>query len=164
MVPQAPAGIDWRAARTGILIAGLLMGVATMFPLGFLLIIPGGALAVSRYQQKRGSYGKVPPSDGAKIGAVAGLVGYVVFAILAGIMFMAYPATVREPINLAIERAQTQNSDPTVQQIYQSFATPQGMALLLTIIMVIFFVTFLVFSSAGGAISAAISRRRDHRP
>jgi hypothetical protein len=134
-----------------------------MLPLGFVLIIGGGALAVSLYRRKRGPYIEVAPRDGAKIGALTGLGAYVVFAIIQGLAFLAKPETVRNLISQAIQHAQAQNPDPKLQEIYSKFASPEGMALMMTLIMAMFFIVFIGLSSVGGAIGAAVSRRSSRR-
>jgi hypothetical protein len=155
------SGIDWHTARSGVLIAGLLMGIVSLLPFGFLLIIGGGALAVSRYQRRRG-FG-VTKGDGAKIGALSGVIGYVVFAIIAGIQYIVHPAEIRQAFTQAIQKAQVQNPNAAAQEIYQKFMTPEGMAILIALSMAVFFVGFIAFSALGGMLTAAISRRDQSR-
>ena len=158
-----PSGVDWGAARNGVLVAGLLMGVVSALTglLGFILVIGGGAAAVSRYQRKRGI--GTSTGDGAKIGALSGILGYIVFAVIAGVEYVAKPAMIRDALVQAIQHAQTQNPNPATQELYQKFMTPEGLAVLIVVSMAIFFVGFIALSSIGGMLTAAVSRREQPR-
>lgn len=158
-----PGAIDWHAARSAILIAGLVTGFLSHLPLGILWVFGGGALAVNLYNRKQSYLRKAGASQGAKLGAITGMLSYAVFAVLAGIQFYADPSKVRETFAAQIQKAAATATDARVREMYQQFLTPEGLALFLTLIMAILFVFFLGLSSVGGAVGAAFFRRRGSR-
>lgn len=159
IAPQS--GVDWHIARSGVLIAGLLMGIVSSLPFGFLLILGGGALAVSRYQRRRGI--GTSTGDGAKIGALSGVIGYVIFAIIASIRYIQNTTAVRDQLVKALQEAGAKNPDPATREVIQKLSTPEGLALMLVFFMIVVFLLFLALSAFGGMLTAAISRRSQSR-
>ena len=60
-----------------------------------------------------------------------------------------------------VQQAASQNTDPRAEEIIERFLSPQGLAILLTIVLVMSFVGFLIFSSLGGALGAYLLKRRE---
>lgn len=137
------------------------MGIVSSLPFGFLLILGGGALAVSRYQRRRGI--GTSTGDGAKIGALSGVIGYVIFAIVASIQYILQPALVRDELVKAIQDAQARNPNPATQDMVQKLSTPEGLGIVLVLGMIVLFIGFIALSAFGGMITAAISRRSQSR-
>ena len=96
---------------------------------------------------------------GAKLGAATGLIGYIVFSILAAIDFTRPNSALRQTLAEALKQAMARNTDPAVQDMYQKFAGPEGMAIMAVALMIVLFVFFLGLGAAGGALSASLTRR-----
>ena len=102
------------------------------------------------------------PAEGAKLGALASIVGYIPFAIGSVARFVTDTSLHQEMVRKLHEM---KAPDPSAQQMYQQIAdklsSPEGMALLMTFAMAIFFFMFLALGAAGGAIGATLMHR-DH--
>lgn len=153
----APAGIDWSQAVPAAALAGLMLAIAFVIPFfGFLLwLIAGGTIGVAMYR-RRVPQATLTPGLGARIGAVAGLFGFVVFAVLFAMELLVTRGSghFRQMLQQVIEQAAARNADPRAQQAIQQLLTPAGLALLVTIVLVLFLAAFLALSSVGGAVGA----------
>ncbi len=152
-------GIDWANALPAAGWAGALLAVAWLIPyLGyFLWILGAGAVAVALYK-RRVPGAVVTPADGARIGAITGLFGFAGFAGLMAITLLLLRGSTkfREMLQQSMQQAAARNPDPKAQEIMAWMTSPAGLALMVTIVMVIFLIGFIALSSAGGAIGAKI--------
>jgi len=62
-----------------------------------------------------------------------------------------------------IEQAASRNADPRAQQAIQQMMTPAGLALLITVLLVLFLAAFLALSSLGGAVGVWLLGRKPDR-
>jgi hypothetical protein len=60
-----------------------------------------------------------------------------------------------------MQQAAARNPDPQAQQVMEFFKTPQGIVVLLTICLIGVLLAFVIFSGLGGAIGAALLRRKE---
>ena len=161
--PAVPLGIDWSQAVPAAALAGFFLAIAWAIPfLGFLLwLIVGGVLGITIYR-RRVPQAMLTPGLGARIGAVTGLFGFVVFAVLFGsdLLLTRSSGHFRQMLQQMIEQAASRNADPRAQQAIQQMMTPAGLALLVTIVLVLFFAAFLALSSVGGALGAWLLGKR----
>jgi hypothetical protein len=95
---------------------------------------------------------------------MSGLIGFVMF-----LLFTAISATVlgrgsqmRQALQQAVEQSASRTTDPQAQPMLDFLRTPQGLALVMIAGIAVAFVAFLIFTSLGGAIGAALIRRRPH--
>lgn len=164
--------IRWPLARSRASIAGIIMVLVMMYrPLGdlFFIWMPlGGALAVFLYAgRQRASY--ISLAAGARIGAFAGFVAFTVSAaLLAGSLAIEHFVMHRSAEVVAMFRGQIEqvisaNPDPQVRQIAQGLLTPDGMALLVVLGMVLLFVMFVVLCGLGGMVAAMILSKQSGR-
>ena len=161
--PAAPAGIDWSQAVPAAALAGFFLAIAWVIPLvGFLLwLIVGGVLGITMYR-RRVPQATLTPGLGARIGAVTGLFGFGVFAVLFSLEMLASRGSgrFRQMLQQIVEQAASRNTDPRAQQAIQQMMTPAGLALLVTIVLVLFLAAFLALSSIGGALGAWLLGKR----
>ena len=167
-VATAARAFDFRSALRTTLVAGLVIGIGTILPLGsvawiVLVIGTGGALAVALYKRRYPEALGMRPGEGAKLGAMAAVSGYVLFAIFAVMTFVLNGSELRQEM---VQRLHEMKApDPSAQQVYQQIAeklsSPEGMALIMTFAMAVFFFMFLALGAAGGAIGATLMHR-DH--
>ena len=98
--------------------AGLLSGVCFFLPLNLIWIVLGGVLAVYLYNRRRPPYMQISAGTGAKLGAVTGVIGYALFAIIAVLGF----TFASERIWAELEKQMHAQAGPTpeasVQQLF----------------------------------------------
>jgi hypothetical protein len=162
--PLSPTAIDWSAGGPSVLIAGILSGAFCLLPMHMLWLLPGGALAVWLYNSRRPPYMQVATGTGAKLGAVTGVLGYLVVAIPVILGFVFAGDKVWSELTTAMKQQAGANPEANVQQVFELMKTAEGKAVIAVVMMSILFVMFLVLATAGGAIGAALVRRnQQHR-
>jgi hypothetical protein len=163
VVAGRPATIDWSQAFPSALWAGVVLAAAWIVPyIGyFLWIIAAGILAVGLYRRRMPD-ASLTPSNGARLGAVCGLFGFAGFAGLMaiGLLMMRGSSKFRELLQQTMQQAAANNPDPRAQEMLSQLMTPAGMAVMVTIVLVVFLIGFVLLGSAGGAIGAWIFQAR----
>ena len=162
--PGAP--LEWSQAIPGAALAGALLGLCLLIPVAafFVWMIAAGALAVVLYL-RRVPHRALTAGMGARLGALSGLFGFGIFAFLSSLeLLLAHDnAKVRELLQQVLQQSVARNSDPAVQASLQRLMTPEGLALLFTLGMILFLAAFVLFSSIGGALGAYLFRSRNPR-
>ena len=134
-----------------------------MLPLGFILGSPlGGFLSVLLYRRR--SWSADPSrSAGFRLGALSGLFGFVVFAVLASmqVVLLHKGNEVREAMIEAVRRQQARNPDPQARQMLDYLLTPHGFMIMMIIGLVVIGLLFVLLSGIGGSISATLLRRKE---
>lgn len=129
-----------------------------------LCMFASGGLAVTLYR-RRIAYRTVTPGMGAKLGLLSGGMGFGLLALLS--TFRLFAASERMQLRAAfhdkMQEAVSSAADPDVRQALEQFrsyiATDRGLILLVLFFLAIAAVFFLIFSSLGGALAAAIFGR-----
>jgi hypothetical protein len=159
--------LNWKKAFPASLKAGAGMGLATLllaalFPVW---MVAGGWLAVVLYRRR--SFGReLAAAAGAKLGAVAGLLGFAFFALVSSstiaikVFVLHQGAELRNMLMAALEQAASRNPDPRVQPMMEWVRTPEGLAFVIISCMVLLFVAFLVLGTLGGLVGASLNRKR----
>jgi hypothetical protein len=105
-----------------------------------------------------------------KIGALAGVFGFVINAVVTTLSFVFVRSNTdfRRALQEQMEKQMAGNSDPKAQEIMQRMVdwmgTPQGAATLIVLVLVVLAVVFVLFTAAGGALGASMfGRRREFR-
>jgi hypothetical protein len=157
--------IEWSQALPATALAGLIAAVLMMTPLaGFGLgMLIGGSLSVVFYR-RRIPVVHVTPGMGARLGMVTGILGGGIFAALLSIGTMLFHAWdgVRAKLIEVVEQTAARNPDPQAQQAMEFFKSPEGIVLLLTTALIGTLIAFVIFSGLGGALGAALLRRKEH--
>jgi hypothetical protein len=161
--PQLPIGLQWSRALVPTIMAGLISSFLMLFPLGAfgLGMILAGVLSVVFYRW-RNAGADLTPGMGARLGAVSGVIGFVMF-----LFYTAISATVlgggpqlRQALTQAIEQSASRATDPQAQRVMEFFRTPQGLATVMIAGIAFAFIAFLLLSTLGGALGAALLRRK----
>jgi hypothetical protein len=127
-------------------------------PLLILLALPlGGWFAVFLYS-RRAEHLPLNAGLGARIGAVTGLTAFGLYALVTAIVLVFQRAQFLGAIKKAMADAVAQNPNPQTQQIVDKLMSPEGIAVLVTITVVIMFFVFLVLCSIGGAIGGSMAK------
>jgi hypothetical protein len=162
--PQPENKLIWRPAIGSALVAGLLASVGCsipIIPLAMLCMFASGGLAVTLYRRRVGR-GRVTPWMGARLGLLAGGLGFGLLALLSALrLFAASERTqLRAAFRDKMQEAMATAADPEVHQAMEQFrsyvATDNGLILVVLICLGIAAVFFLIFSALGGALGAAL--------
>ena len=160
-------------AWKGALLAGVGAAILTAVPfvsIGCCLWMLGaGVFSVSMYR-KRVPGALITPGMGMKLGALAGVFGFMVNAVLTMLSFVLFrsSADFRRAMQEQMEKQMASNPDPKAQAMVQHFmdwmSTPQGAATFVVLVLLVLGVVFILITAAGGALGASMSgRRREFR-
>ena len=166
--PQASA-IQWDLAWKGALLGGVGAAVLTAIPIVSigccLWMLGAGVLAVVMYRKQVPGV-VITPGMGMKIGALAGVCGFMLNAVLTMASFALFRSNsdFRGAMQEQMQKQMANNPDPKAQQIVQHFmdwmSSPQGMATFVVLILLVMGVVFIVITAAGGALGASMSGSR----
>jgi hypothetical protein len=125
-------------------------------------MLAAGALSVVLYR-RRNPAANLTPGVGARLGAVSGALGFGIFAILTSIEMVVFRSggQLRAALIEAVQQSAARSSDPQAQQLLEYLKTPQGLALVMVLGLIVMFLAFLALSGLGGALCAALLRRKD---
>ena len=156
--------LQWHYALPAAALAGLIAAVMMLIPVGAfgLGMLASGALAVMFYR-RRNPVANVTPGIGARLGALSGALGFGIFAIFTATEMLIFRSggQLRDALLQAIQQSAARSSDPQAQQMLEYLKTPQGLALMMGLGLIVMGLAFLIFSSLGGALAAALLRRKD---
>jgi hypothetical protein len=161
--------VDWSHGLRSALIAALLSAalgfIGTMVAGPFIGLLAwtllSGTLAVAIYR-RRARLSTVPSGVGIKLGALSGLIGFLVVTLLSSAQLLVNgSAQFRALLQENLRRAAA-NADPSVQPWVDYFLSSRGMAVMMIGSLVFTCVLFLALSSIGGALGTRISSDRHH--
>jgi ABC-type antimicrobial peptide transport system permease subunit len=128
-------------------------------------MLAGGWLAVLLYR-RRSPLLLMSSTIGGKVGALAGLLGFLFFGVLTS-SFLTIETVVlhrgdelRAMLRSLLQQSVANNQDARSQMLLQWMQTPEGLTLLVAASMFLFLIAFLLLSTAGGIFAASSSRRR----
>lgn len=164
--PSLLTRIEWTQAFPATALAGLIAAVLMITPfsgLGLGMLI-GGSLSVVFYR-RRVPTAHITAGMGARLGMLTGVLGSGILAVLLAIHTMLSHNwdSIREQLIAGVEQAAARNPGPQSQQAVEFLKSPPGVVLLLTVGLIVTVVAFVIFSGLGGALSAALFRRREQR-
>ena len=159
-----PGAIQWSQALPSAALAGLIAALLMFVPLGAfgLGMIASGVLAVLFYR-RRGLAITLTPAAGAKLGALSGMFGFAIFGFFTALEVLVFhnSGQLRAALLEAVQQSAARTSDPQAQQVLDYLKSPPGLALVMAMGLAVMLVLFLLLSSAGGALTAALLRRRE---
>ncbi len=162
-VPALSTGIVWpralRACAVAALISALVMAFGLMVPL--LAGLGAGFLAVSLYHRRNLAWG-VNARSGAQLGAVSGFLFFGISAVLEtfAVALFHTGGQVRQKMLEALQQAASRSTDPQVQAAFDRLKTPEGMAAMLVLGLVVLFLVSIAAGSLAGALTGAVLGRR----
>ncbi|MFZ0803414.1 MAG: hypothetical protein WBQ09_12335 [Terriglobales bacterium] len=162
----SPGGtaIQWSEALPSAGLAGLIAAFLMFIPLGAfgLGMIAAGVLSVVFYRRRKPA-SSLTPAMGARLGAVSGALGFGIFAVFSAVGTLVFHSggQLRAALLEAVEQSAARSSDPQAQQVIEYLKTPPGLALMMGLGLGFVLVAFLILSSLGGAVGAAMMRRKD---
>jgi sterol desaturase/sphingolipid hydroxylase (fatty acid hydroxylase superfamily) len=128
-------------------------------------MLAGGWLAVLLYR-RRSPLLLMSSTIGGKVGALAGLLGFLFFGVLTSsfltieTVFLHRGDELRAMLRSLLQQSVANNQDARSQMLLQWMQTPEGLTLLVAASMFLFLIAFLLLSTAGGIFAASSSRRR----
>jgi len=125
-------------------------------------MLAAGFLAVVFYR-RRVPNASLRPGKGARLGVVSGALGFGMFAVVTSIQMVIFHSgdQLRAQLLDALQQSASRTSDPQAQQMLDYFRTPPGLVLMMIVGLIFMFIAFVLFSALGGALGAALLRRRD---
>lgn len=162
--PTLSTGIEWpralRACAIAALISSLVMALGLMVPL--LAVLGAGFLAVTLYHRWNPVW-SVSARSGAQLGAVCGLLFFGMSAIFESLAVSLFHTggQVRQKVLEALQQAASRTTDPQVQAAFERLKTPEGLAAMLILGVVVLFVVSIAAGSVAGALTGAALGRRN---
>jgi len=144
--------------------AGAVAAVLSAVPISgsFIFALPlAGFLCVLLYRRYH-TAGEPTPGLGFRLGAGAGLAGFIILMTLMAISVVGFHGQdqSREAMLQVVRQAQARYTDPQMRQSLEYFLTPQGLAFLMVFASALMCVLFALLAGIGGAVSAALLRRK----
>lgn len=162
-IPLRAESIQWSEALPGALLAGLAIALSWIIPLAAFLLWPiaAGAFAVALYLRRRPQTA-VTAGMGARVGAITGLFGFVIFAVLMAIdlMVLRGGGRLRQAMEQVIQQSAARNPNPQAQAMIRRLLSPEGVAVMITVVLIFFLAAFVACGSIGGALGAALFKKR----
>ncbi|MFZ0761893.1 MAG: zinc ribbon domain-containing protein [Candidatus Sulfotelmatobacter sp.] len=162
--PALSTGIDWtralRACAIAALIAALVMALGLMVPL--LAVLGAGFLAVTLYRRQNPAW-SVNARSGAHVGAVCGLLFFGIAALFETLAVAVFHTggQIRQKMLEALQQAASRSTDPQVQAAFDRLKTPDGLAAMFVLGMVVLFLVSIAAGSLAGALTGAFLARRN---
>jgi hypothetical protein len=156
--------IEWpralRACAVAALICAVVMALGLMVPL--LAGLGAGFLCVSLYHRQNPAW-RVTAGSGAQLGAVCGLLFFGMSAIFETLSVLLFhtDGQLREKMMEALQQAASRTADPQVQAVFDRLKTPEGMAAVLMLFLIVLFVVSIAAGSLAGALTGAFLGRRN---
>ena len=155
--------INWKKFLRSALPFCLLAGISIIVyaPLGLLVFIACVMVAVSRYRRDHSA--GLTATQGAKLGAVAGVLGFVLPIIWGLIAIVYQSAEYRRQVELMVQQRLGNNPDPLAQRFAHWFTSTPGIIFGVIFSVVVLLVVVAIISSLAGAVSAAGFANRSRR-
>lgn len=132
-------------------------------------MLGAGAVCVNLYRQRVPGV-TITPGMGMRLGALAGLFGFIVNAVVTTAAFVARKSNgdLQQAMQAQMRKQMASTPDPKVQEAMQRMldwvSTPQGAATMIVLVLIFMGVVFVLFTAAGGALGASMNgRRREFR-
>jgi hypothetical protein len=155
--------IDWPQAVRCAIISGSLSAMVMVVPaISLFGMLVGGGFCVVLYRWRTGRR-DLTPGLGMQLGAVSGLIVFLLVSILTGIEW-ASPTSRAEVQTQVVDKFQQQASrwpHPEADEILKSLKTPDGFKVFLELCLTALFVLSVLLCGTGGAIGAALLRKKD---
>lgn len=156
------AGRERAVAVRSALNGGVVAAVLSFLPLGFIIGMPlGGFLAVFFYR-RRSWRAEPTPGAGFRLGALAGLCGFILLLIALGISIYVFKSgdQVRQQAIETLRWANSRYPDPQHPEAYKYFTTQQGLPIFLALSAFLMGIISVVLAGVGGAFGASFLHRK----
>jgi hypothetical protein len=156
--------IEWpRAIRVCAIAAAISIQVMTLrLMVPPLAMLAAGCLAVILYQRRNPTW-SMDARRGAQLGALSGLLFFgfsSIFGVLATTLFHA-GGELRQKMLEALQQTAARVTDPEVRAYLDSMKTPEGLATMLILFIVLYFLISIAAGVLGGALTGRFFSRRN---
>ena len=163
-IVQSDSVVHRRASFRAAMNAGIVAAVVSVIPfkgLAYLALPLTGFLSVFLYRRYDSTV-EPTPASGFRLGVWTGLVGFVLFVLIESMLVLSLRAqvTVHDQIIELLRQAQSTYSDPKMRESAERFMTGDGLIFFMLIASVLTGIFWTVLSGIGGALSAALLRRK----
>jgi hypothetical protein len=157
------SSLDWPHALRASALAGLvgLVLFIVLRKVFALDMVISGFLSVYLYYRKN-PFSKLSAGIGALLGALSGAFATILVAVPLSFMLFVVRSggDGRTDIMAALQDQLAHNPDPHAHELLEYVRTPEGFTLVIVVCLVVMLILCLVLSSLGGAIGAALLRRK----
>jgi hypothetical protein len=164
--PQ-PVRPDTSTVLRSALNAGVIAAILSSIPIGaaFVFALPFAGFLSILFYRRRTRVEEPSPRLGFRLGSLTGFFAFLIFVFLTAIETVAFHAQneLRDAMLQAIRQAQARNADPQARQLLEYFMTPQGLGIMMIFGFIFMCILFALLSGLGGALSAALLRRKGPR-
>jgi hypothetical protein len=167
--PPGPSPIHWSRALPVALVAGGFAILVGLLPGGIIPgMVLGGFLCVLFYV-RRFPTEQVTAGAGAKLGSVAGGLGFALTALInsVGGLTSAGSGQLREALLKAqqqyvqiLQQFVNRNPSPQGQQMVDYFRSPDSLSVFFAMVLCSMLIFYLAFSTLGGVLAAVVVKRR----
>jgi hypothetical protein len=167
-IAPTQGGLQRRSVLRAALLAGAIAGAGSLvpfMPFMVLCMVAAGGMSIAFYSRREPDI-TVTAGMGLKIGALAGLFGFLMNAIMSTLSMLSAStrSVLRGEMMERLKDAMASNSDQAatdmLKRIGDQLSTPGGLAFIFTLALAVLAVFFVVFSGIGGAIGAALFGRK----
>jgi hypothetical protein len=137
------------------------VGWAYFWIVGIAVLLSVVIFAVKRYRREQAS--PLSAGQGARMGAVMGLISATAGFILFAIPVVLDPADLRRQLVFLVQQKTGGNPDPYLQRFAQWVVSDQGLWVFLGFALLLLVVFTVVLASIAGALSASASSTRERR-
>lgn len=154
--------IHWKSFLRTALPLAAVVGVSLMVSPALLLLLLPGSVIVAIQLYRRRQPGPLRPSQGAKMGALIGLVSFGVYALLFAIRVAGDPAEFRQQMSALIQEAIARNpTTPEARQMAESlFSGTGGLVFFFATGLALLLVFLLVLGSVSGALAGKFFKEK----
>ena len=158
----ADPAIDRRTTWRAVVNAGTVAGVLSLVPGLAIFALPLAGLICVLLHRRATMAKELTPGAGFRHGAKAGIVGFVILALVRILSTFAMHAqdTVRTSAIEAVQRTGSFYNDQEIKEAVEVLKTPGGLAFSLIVGALIVSAIFAILCGIGGAVSAALFRRK----
>jgi hypothetical protein len=144
--------------------AAIVAAVLSLVPIKgtiALALLFAGFLSALLYR-RYGSGDDPSPGLGFRLGVWTGVTGFTILLVLMAVSTLGFHGQneLRDGLIEAVHLAQSRYTDPQSQEALQQFLTPSGLATLMVLGAAFTCVFFAIVSGIGGAVAAALLRRK----
>ena len=162
-VPLIAGPMRWDQAAQPCAVAALIAALGMVFNLNLVIAAIGaGFLAVALYRRRNPGIA-IHARTGARLGAICGLFCFGMTAILGAlrVAILHEGGKIRATLLDAIQQASARSPDPQSQPALDFLRSPDGLLLMIVVLLIFGLIMFVLLGMLGGALGGAGLSRRD---
>lgn len=152
--------IQWKKFLRSALPLSVLGGFGLAYTSLFGVIVFFGLVAIMVIRYQRQHPAPLSASQGARMGALAGILSFTVVLIVTAFNVLQNPGELRRQLLAAMNQRFANNPDPQAQQFAHWATSTEGLVVFSVLAAIITLIFFAILASAVGAIAASLSSRQ----